>query len=495
MGPTTPVLISWNGSNGTLPAGLSDKIATSHGNLRINANAAAPQTNTGNGWCSAWYNVETFGPDQEAYFTLTDEGDGYYQAVGLRLSNPGTSSVTGYIVGATLDAGTARAWIYRQSNTSNPQLFQGVLPGTWGSGTKVMGRAIGPYLYLYLCPPGGDWQLMCHVKDSTYAPASSRIGLWRGDTLMRMTPPGYLNPLTWDGTEDGAGDGWFTSWQRTAPDRTVSVTVPGLTRPVLRIRRAPGDVNPVGSGTQRTEAYDSRGDLPVPSWNIHDAWYGTAFYLPATAGDTFGLGYSDPAYEAEDEWSLLWQVHQDDYSAESSPPIGLYVDRRWDPGYDHELYIGYRSDWGSDETAFLTGDANVLGHWLQVAWRVEWRVTGGPHLEVHLRVDDGDWQKAVDLSDDDYSGLTGIGYQDDGGGYAKFGLYFGGTDREQVVYHGGYIRTDSEAAAKAFAEVVPGDGPPPDPGTGAAAGGALKGAALLTGQPRARRALIRGDAG
>src|SRR5690606_9671292 len=100
--------------------------------------------------------------------------------------------------------------------------------------------------------------------------------------------------------------------------------------------------------------------------------------------------------------------------------------------------IGGAGGQANTRTLTLTpprGAADIRGRWWEVRLHVGWSEQPDGWVEAWARTaDDTDWPHHARI-DRIRTWLTG-----DRGGYRKFGCYFGGSNREQVVYHHGYIR-------------------------------------------------------
>lgn len=96
--PDNGVLDTFTGSDGTNPpsANWTNGIYTADG-IWIQDNAAT--TNNASGFEGhGYWNVQTFGPDSEAYATIVDVAAAQFGSVYARLTTPGVGTADGYLV-------------------------------------------------------------------------------------------------------------------------------------------------------------------------------------------------------------------------------------------------------------------------------------------------------------------------------------------------------------------------------------------------------------
>jgi RHS repeat-associated protein/uncharacterized repeat protein (TIGR01451 family) len=129
--------------------------------------------NAGDQFCSNHWNVDTFGPDSEAFFTLSSIPQDPYSSVGLwlRLTGIDEMSPDGYAV-TYIANGSIVA--YRFDDGSYVQigssLYQSLSPGD-----RFGARMVGDTISIYV-DTGSGWNVIGTITDSTYASAGY-IGL------------------------------------------------------------------------------------------------------------------------------------------------------------------------------------------------------------------------------------------------------------------------------------------------------------------------------
>jgi hypothetical protein len=179
--PTTGILDNFNRAdenplaNGTWTCPSQ----TGAGGLSLTSN----QANSTFGSADCYWSPSTFGPNSEAFVTITVPS-GVCVALHLRLNNPNSSSLNGYwyewcgVAGAGNDTFT----IYRIDNGS----FTSIAAGTQevSSGDSIGAEAIGSSLKMYYKAAAGSWVQVVSVTDNTYS-GSGRIGLHLEDTTER----------------------------------------------------------------------------------------------------------------------------------------------------------------------------------------------------------------------------------------------------------------------------------------------------------------------
>ncbi|MEQ8834265.1 MAG: hypothetical protein RIB67_07445 [Miltoncostaeaceae bacterium] len=199
--PTITVLADWTGTDGTLPAGLSDQPIPAHGVIRTASNLGQPQEAGENQWCSCWWDGEAFDADQYASLQITTRHDGTggeYHAVLTRMQAPGTGGVDGYAIGVFYVGGSeyAEAYLYRVDDGAYTQLGDVEVMGSgWGDGTEIIGVSEGDQHTLWAKAPAGSWTEIATRTDSTHT-SSGYIGWWASNTTTRIGDMGGgdLNP-------------------------------------------------------------------------------------------------------------------------------------------------------------------------------------------------------------------------------------------------------------------------------------------------------------
>jgi hypothetical protein len=170
--PTTSVIENFTGSNGTAPPNAN--WTALYNNIQIQSNQG---TGTGTSNIAAW-DTSTFGPDCEAYVTITTINGSYYLYVrGTTLS---VATVDGYLLlvnGSSWDIQE----VLNAVGTSLSTGTQAVANGE-GVGLEAIGTALKAYHYT-----SGAWNQtpIVSTSDGTYADAGY-IMLGCGNTTIRM---------------------------------------------------------------------------------------------------------------------------------------------------------------------------------------------------------------------------------------------------------------------------------------------------------------------
>lgn len=133
---------------------------------------------------SSWYDLSTFGPDQEAYCTIVQSAfNGDEWRLVLRAVNPGVSSLTCYDV--RYQSFDDQIYMYRWDDWNSPTYMANV-GETFAAGDKfgasVVGNTIKAYKYT-----GGAWAEKLSTIDTTYTTAGY-IGLRMGSGDVTTLP-------------------------------------------------------------------------------------------------------------------------------------------------------------------------------------------------------------------------------------------------------------------------------------------------------------------
>lgn len=93
--PDVPLLDDFTrANNGSIGANYTESVIAAHGGVNLLDNAVNPDASATD--CSAWWNVETFGPDCVIAMRYARIAAGPLWRLYLRLSNPGGASCSGY---------------------------------------------------------------------------------------------------------------------------------------------------------------------------------------------------------------------------------------------------------------------------------------------------------------------------------------------------------------------------------------------------------------
>ncbi|MGZ7023751.1 MAG: virginiamycin B lyase family protein, partial [Ilumatobacteraceae bacterium] len=150
IGPTTPILDTFNRANGDIGSNWSVMRSGSFTPMNVSGNAAVDSTSTRFAW--NFWNPRTFGPNCEAYTTIKTLGASDTLRLGCRLTGGGTTNYSGYVVSVT----SAGAWsIIRVDKTIPTRLAAGVNQAV-ASGDKFAIRVVGTIVTaLHFTPAGG----------------------------------------------------------------------------------------------------------------------------------------------------------------------------------------------------------------------------------------------------------------------------------------------------------------------------------------------------
>ena len=192
-------------------------IGSAERSLRVVSNRLASTRTT---TTTAWRNNAQYGPDSEAWATITTlPGNGNSIRLYVRLQQPGSSAVDGYMLFFTQSSGTDQVAIYRITNGALISLQTVSREITVGS--RLLLRAKGSALESW-AHDGSAWTRLSRVTDSTYS-AAGYVGVGiRGKTgrlddfggaLVRQAAESPLAGVTATG---GAGGGSIASSARRA---------------------------------------------------------------------------------------------------------------------------------------------------------------------------------------------------------------------------------------------------------------------------------------
>jgi hypothetical protein len=171
--PTTPVLEDFATANDPLSnsASWGGKWAGAavFSELRAVSGEARRAIGETDWWCSSYYDASTFGPDTEAYATVTTLASGRSYAIVARVTTPGLGTTDGYQFQLT----QVRDWrLYRMDDDAWTQLGASESFGTYplASGDKigleVIGSTIRGLRYV-----SGAWSQVASRTDGTYTGA------------------------------------------------------------------------------------------------------------------------------------------------------------------------------------------------------------------------------------------------------------------------------------------------------------------------------------
>ncbi len=167
--PTTSVLDTFTGTDqNPISGNWSTPMHSSDNAMRRLSNQLTPTT--AGVFNNAWWNVQTFGPDVEAFATITTlPGNGQPTDVWARVKNPGTSNLEGYLA------------VY-SGNDANAVYLGKYISGAWAgqvgsaiqhplvAGDKIgiccMGTTIELWAY-----ESGSWSRLIQATDTSHQTA------------------------------------------------------------------------------------------------------------------------------------------------------------------------------------------------------------------------------------------------------------------------------------------------------------------------------------
>jgi len=188
---------------------------TGAGTLSLTSN----QVNSTFGSADCYWSASTFGPDSEAFVTISTI-DNVCSALFLRANNLNSTSLNGYwyeycgVSGASNDTFT----IYRIDNGSCTNIAAGTQEVA--SGDSIGAGAIGSSLKMYYKAAAGSWTSVVNVSDATYS-GSGRIGLHTENTTFRLDDFGG-GTVSRCVADDGATVNSVTSTATSVPFGTIS---------------------------------------------------------------------------------------------------------------------------------------------------------------------------------------------------------------------------------------------------------------------------------
>ena len=152
VGPTTPVLDNFNRANGGVGSGWSNiKVASGFAGMNISGHAAVDSSATQYAW--NYWNGSSFGPDCEAYVTVSSYGASDTIRIGARVTG-GTNAYSGYFV--SVASGGAWSIIRIDNGGSQATLASGVTQAI-GNGDKIGIRIVGSVVTALDYNSGAGW--------------------------------------------------------------------------------------------------------------------------------------------------------------------------------------------------------------------------------------------------------------------------------------------------------------------------------------------------
>lgn len=169
----------FTGVDGTSPpsSSWSNSVVSSNGGLSI---TSATLSGVGVGVNSGWWNVATFGPDVEAYATVsTLPNFSNVFRIYARIATPNTAGVDAYFVQHTVGSSTN---LFRLDNGSATSIASASI--TWQPADKVGIRCVGSAIEAWR-HDGSSWSMIASATDATYS-AAGYCGLGISNQQCRM---------------------------------------------------------------------------------------------------------------------------------------------------------------------------------------------------------------------------------------------------------------------------------------------------------------------
>ena len=204
--PSTPVLDNFNRANGGVGANWSMIKPTGFAAMNVAGNAAVDSSTSAYAW--NYWKTASFGPDSEAYVTVSTLGAADVIRIGARVTGGGGSSPSGYYVSVS-----AGAWsILRIDNGGSPVTLASGVTQTLASGDQLAIRIVGSVVSaLHYTSTTGWLQVLTYntSTDSTRYTAAGNLALefktstldnFGGGTISAAAAPVNQSPPTLSGT-------------------------------------------------------------------------------------------------------------------------------------------------------------------------------------------------------------------------------------------------------------------------------------------------------
>lgn len=173
--PCNPVLANFNQANEGPPItgwSQTNLFSADTRGFQISSNVAQNSVSSSN---ADYWNAGTFGAKQEAYVSIAVKGSGSDSTgVLLRLTNPASSSITGYLIIA--DANTS-IFVYRIDNSTTIVQVGSTFTQTITNGDSMGASIDGSTITVYYKVAAGSWTSLGTRTDATYSSAGF-IGMW-----------------------------------------------------------------------------------------------------------------------------------------------------------------------------------------------------------------------------------------------------------------------------------------------------------------------------
>ncbi len=175
LAPTTPLLDSFNRANGGVGANWALIKPSGFSAMNIAGNAAVDPSSTAFAW--NYWKAATFGPDSEAYVTISSYAAGDVIRIGARVSGGGTNSASGYYVAVSATG----VWsILRIDNGGTPVTLVSGVTQPLAAGDKLAIRIVGSLVTALHCTTATAWVRVLSYdtsQDSVRYTAAGRLAL------------------------------------------------------------------------------------------------------------------------------------------------------------------------------------------------------------------------------------------------------------------------------------------------------------------------------
>ena len=182
VAPTTPVLDNFNRANGSVGANWALIKTTGFSAMNIAGNAAVDPSSTAFTW--NYWKAATFGPNSEAYVTISSYAAGDVIRIGARVSGGGTNTPSGYYVAVSATG----VWsILRIDNGGTPVTLATGVTQPLATGDGIAIRIVGSVVTALHRTTATGWvQVLSYdtSNDSVRYTAAGRLALeFRTSTL------------------------------------------------------------------------------------------------------------------------------------------------------------------------------------------------------------------------------------------------------------------------------------------------------------------------
>ena len=169
------MLDNFNRANGGVGTNWSLIKPTGFGVMNVAGNAAVDSSSTAYAW--NYWNAASFGPDSEAYVTISSYGASDVIRIGARVTGGGTSTPSGYYVAVSATG----AWsILRIDNGGSPVTLASGVTQTLANGDELAIRIVGAVMSALHYTSTTGWTRVLSYdtsKDSTRYTTAGNLAL------------------------------------------------------------------------------------------------------------------------------------------------------------------------------------------------------------------------------------------------------------------------------------------------------------------------------